>query len=140
MTTHALYPVTMSEDPEVTAEFYCELLALERTFTADWYVSLAAPGGGPQLATVARTHASIPDGFAAAPMGALVTVEVEDVDAVHRRAEAMGLPIARSLRDEDWGQRHFITSDPDGLLVDVVQVIAASPEYAAQYTDAARPV
>jgi catechol 2,3-dioxygenase-like lactoylglutathione lyase family enzyme len=64
----------------------------------------------------------------------LVTIEVDDVDAVHERAQASRLPIELSLRDEDWGQRHFITRDPNGLAVDVVQVIpVTSDEAAGQY-------
>ena len=50
-------------------------------------------------------------------------VKVEDVDRVHAAAIAAELPIALSLRDEDFGQRHFMTTDPDGLLVDVITVI-----------------
>ncbi len=139
MTTRALYPVTMSADPQSTAAFYRELLDLEPTFTSEWYVSLAAPGGDPQVATVLRDHDSVPAAFRAAPAGTLVTVEVDSADDVRARAGAMGAPVELELRDEPWGQRHFITRDPDGLLVDVVEPIAPSPEYAAQYTDASRP-
>lgn len=139
MTTHALYPVTMSTDPARTATFYRELLALEDTFASDWYISLAASGGNPQIATVQRQHDSIPSRFRAAPAGVLVTAEVEEADAVRARADAMGAPLEMELRDEPWGQRHFMTRDPDGLLVDVVQIIAPSPEFAVQYTEAARP-
>lgn len=138
MTTHALYPVTMSADPQRTAAFYRELLDLEPTFTSEWYVSLAAPGGDAQVATVLRDHDSVPAGFRAAPAGTLVTVEVDQADAVRDRAAAMGAPVELELRDEAWGQRHFIIRDPDGLLVDVVQVIPPTEEFAAQYTDAAR--
>jgi catechol 2,3-dioxygenase-like lactoylglutathione lyase family enzyme len=139
MTTHALYPVTMSADPQHTAAFYRELLELEPTFTSDWYVSLAAPGGDPQVATVRRDHDSVPPAFRAAPAGTLVTVEVDDAQAVRARATAMGAPVELELRDEPWGQRHFIARDPDGLLVDVIEPIAPSPEFAAQYTDAPPP-
>jgi catechol 2,3-dioxygenase-like lactoylglutathione lyase family enzyme len=66
--------------------------------------------------------------------GVLVTVEVDDVDVVHERAQARRLPIELSLRSEDWGQRHFITRDPNEVAVDVVQVIpVTSEEAAAQY-------
>lgn len=131
MTVHSLYPVLQTADVERAAVFYAELLRFERTFTADWYVSLAAPGNpAVQLAFVDRGHPSIPDGFAApAPSGSLVTVEVDDVDAIAARAEAAGLAFHVPLRDEPWGQRHFITADPDGLLVDAVTVIEPDERY-----------
>jgi catechol 2,3-dioxygenase-like lactoylglutathione lyase family enzyme len=136
MTLEALYPVMMSADPPRTAAFYRELLGLEPTFASDWYVSLAAPGGNPQFATVRRDHDSVPAAYRAAPAGTLVTVEVDDADAVHARAAAMGAPIELELRDEAWGQRHFMARDPDGVLVDVVQGISPAPEFAALYAEA----
>lgn len=64
----------------------------------------------------------------------LVTIEVDDVDLVHERAQRLGLPIELSLRDEDWGPRHFITREPNELAVDVVQVMAVtSPDAASAY-------
>jgi len=65
--------------------------------------------------------------------GVIVTVEVDDVDAVYARARDLQLPIEVHLRDEDWGQRHFITTDPNGLLVDLVKVISPTAEFAASY-------
>ncbi len=40
---------------------------------------------------------------------------------------------------QDFGQRHFITSDPNGVLIDVIKPIPPSPEFAAQYADGAVP-
>lgn len=34
------------------------------------------------------------------------------------------------LRSEAFGQRHFITSDPNGVLVDVIKVIPVTGEFA----------
>lgn len=44
-----------------------------------------------------------------------------------------GLPITLPLRDEPFGQRHFIITDPAGTLVDVIKPIPPSPEFAAMY-------
>ncbi|MBB4660707.1 VOC family protein [Conexibacter arvalis] len=130
----SLYPVLMTDDVPRAHAFYAELLGLTEAFASDWYVSLAAAGDETvQLGIVARSHDSVPEPFRAGAAGMLVTVEVDDVDAVHARAVARGLPFHVPLRDEPWGQRHFITEDPDGVLVDVVTVIPASPEFAAQY-------
>lgn len=135
-TIAAIYPVLMTDDVPRLHAFYRRLLGLQDTFVADWYVSLAADGDAEspaQLAIVDRSHESVPAAFRARAAGLLVTVEVADVDAVHARAAADGLPFHVPLRDEPWGQRHFVTSDPDGVLVDVITVIEPSPEFAAQY-------
>ena len=52
-----------------------------------------------------------------------VSVEVADVDAVHERAVADGLPIARELRDEPWGIRRFFVRDPSGRTINVASHI-----------------
>ena len=63
----------------------------------------------------------------------LVTVETEDVDAVHERARELGVEIVYALRDEVFGQRHFMAKDPNGLLVDVVQLIPPAPEFLREH-------
>jgi catechol 2,3-dioxygenase-like lactoylglutathione lyase family enzyme len=132
----ALYPVLMTGDVTRASRFYAELLDLDETFANDWYVSLAR-GEAAQLAFVDRDHPSVPRGFAAPTAGMLVTVEVPDVDAVHARAAERDLAMHVPLRDEPWGQRHFITEDPDGVLVDVVTVIPPDAEYADAYAGSA---
>ena len=57
----------------------------------------------------------------------------QDVDAIHDRLLAEGLPILRSLRDEAFGQRHFITHDPNGVLIDVIKQIPPSDAFLAQF-------
>ncbi|RZI75480.1 MAG: glyoxalase, partial [Variovorax sp.] len=44
-----------------------------------------------------------------------------------------------TLRDEAFGQRHFITADPNGVLIDIVKPIPPSAEFAAQYAASALP-
>ena len=129
MSVTALYPVLMTDRPVALARFYAELLDLEVVFEADWFVQLTG-----QMGFVARDHDSVPERFrGAAPAGLLVTVEVEDVDAVHARAVALGLPMELDLRSEEWGQRHFITADPNGVLIDVIKPIPPSAEFLAQF-------
>jgi catechol 2,3-dioxygenase-like lactoylglutathione lyase family enzyme len=135
MSVNAVFPVVMTERLEESRDFYAGLLGMRLAFEADWYVQLLSPATpAAQLGLVARGHESVPPAFDRPAAGVLVSVEVEDVDAVHSRARARGLPIELPLRDEDWGQRHFITRDPNGLAVDVIQVIpVTSGEAAAQY-------
>ncbi len=55
---------------------------------------------------------------------------MEDVDSVYRTFLDASLPIHLELRSEDFGQRHFITSDPNGVLIDVIKVIPFAGESA----------
>ncbi len=55
--------------------------------------------------------------------GAYITIEVDDAEAAFSEVKASGAPIVADLRDEDWGQRHFMTKDPGGTFVDVVESI-----------------
>lgn len=132
MTTHSIFPVVPVADIRRSRDFYTGLLGLAVVYDSDWYVQLHSPTTeSVQLGLVVRDHDTIPDGYRGSPAGVLVSVEVDDVDAVHARAASAELPIALSLRSEVFGQRHFMTVDPDGLLVDVITVIPYSDEIVA---------
>lgn len=49
-----------------------------------------------------------------------ISVEVEDVDAIHATAVDQGREIAYPLRDEEWGVRRFMLREPSGTLVNVL--------------------
>jgi uncharacterized glyoxalase superfamily protein PhnB len=48
-----------------------------------------------------------------------VSVEVEDVDALHAEAVERGLEIVYPLTDEPWGIRRFFVRAPDGTVINV---------------------
>jgi uncharacterized glyoxalase superfamily protein PhnB len=52
--------------------------------------------------------------------GAYLTIEVDDVDHVYQQMKEMKIPIAITLRDEPWGDRHFAIVDPNGIGIDIV--------------------
>lgn len=135
----SIYPVLCSERLAETAAFYVEHFGFTRTFEADWYISLRH-GAAPQfeLAIVDPRHPSVPTLGQQPVAGLLLNIEVTDVDEVYRRLITdAGLPVLRDLRSEKWGQRHFITVDPNGVLIDVITNIPPSAEYAMQYSDSA---
>lgn len=134
MSVTSFYPVVMSADVGTAADFYRRVLGFETTFEADWYVSLRR--GAHELALLDATHPTVPAGFGRSAQGLLLNLEVDDADAEHRRlVDEHGLRPVLPLRDEDFGQRHFIVAAPDGVLVDVIQPIAPSPEFAAAYRE-----
>ena len=77
------------------------------------------------------------DGYRKPVQGLLLNFEIDDVDAEYVRLKAAGLPILRDIKSEDFGQRHFITHDPAGVMIDVIKVIPPTAEFAVQYADGA---
>jgi uncharacterized glyoxalase superfamily protein PhnB len=53
--------------------------------------------------------------------GVWVTVDVDDAQAEYARIRSLGTPIEAAIRDEPWGDRHFVIVDPNGIAIDVVQ-------------------
>lgn len=134
MKTTSYYPVIMTADVAATAKFYVEHLRFKPLFESDWYVHLqSAEDEGVNLAVLDGDHETIPAEARGRVGGLLLNFEVEDPDAEYERARKAGLPILQELRDEDFGQRHFITSDPNGVLIDIIKPIPPSAEFAAQY-------
>jgi uncharacterized glyoxalase superfamily protein PhnB len=134
------YPVIMTGDVKGTAEFYKRHLRFEVLFSSDWYVHLQSTlDERVTLAVLDCNHETIPESGRGSVSGLLLNFEVEDPDALYAEFQAAGLPILRTLRDEDFGQRHFITADPNGVLIDVIKPIPPTAEYAAQFDASVLP-
>lgn len=140
MRSTAYYPVLMTGDVAGTASFYVEHFRFRPMFSSDWYVHLrSSEDRRVNLGIVHGDHETIPAAGRGRTSGLLINFEVKDPDAVFARAVAAGLPILLPLRDEPFGQRHFITVDPNGVLIDVIRPIPPSAEFAAQYAAEALP-
>nr|WP_210320262.1 VOC family protein [Pseudaminobacter soli] len=130
----------MTDAVEQTAAFYVRHFGFAPAFESDWYVHLTLKQDPAiNLAILDGSHETIPASGRSRVSGLLINFEVEDVDAEHERLKAAGLPILLPLRDEAFGQRHFITADPNGVLIDVIKPIAPSAEFANSYAPDALP-
>ncbi|SOZ98618.1 putative antibiotic resistance protein; GlyoxalaseI/dioxygenase domain [Cupriavidus taiwanensis] len=141
MKVTSYYPVIMTADVAGTAAFYQQHFGFTALFASDWYVHLQlADDAAVNLAVLDGSHETVPaPARGQRAQGLLLNFEVEDPDAVHERLRAAGLPILQPLRDEAFGQRHFITADPNGVLIDLIKPIPPSAEFAAQYQAGALP-
>ncbi|WP_431130582.1 VOC family protein [Variovorax paradoxus] len=141
MKVTSYYPVIMTNDVAATARFYQAHFEFTPLFMSDWYVHLQLAGDpAVNLAVLDGRHETIPAPARGQVVGGmLLNFEVDDPDAIHDRLAAAGLPILLALRNEDFGQRHFITSDPNGVLIDIVKPIPPSAEFAASYEAGALP-
>jgi catechol 2,3-dioxygenase-like lactoylglutathione lyase family enzyme len=102
---------------EESRDFYSGVLGFEVSMDMGWIVTLASPDvPSAQISLVSGSEEAskpIPD----------VTVEVDDVDAVHGAAMRGGREIVYPLTDEEWGVRRFFVRDPGGVIVNVMSHI-----------------
>ena len=135
------YPVLMVEDVAEISSFYQTHFNFRSLFDSDWYVHLQSNDDeNVNLAILQGDHETIPVVARGRASGMLLNFEVEDVDALYQNLKSRGLPMLLELRDEPFGQRHFITRDPGGVLIDVIKPIPPSEDYLAQFADEALPV
>lgn len=135
MNLTSFYPVICCDRVAASADFYTRLFGFETTFEAEWYVSLRRPEPPHyELALLDHSHPTLPEAWRRPAQGLLLNFEVADVDAEYERlVRRNGLSPKLELRSEDFGQRHFIVADPNGVLIDVITPVAASPEFMEQY-------
>lgn len=122
MNVTRMLPNICTDRGDETREFYERLLGFVVRFEhAGWYVQLSSPSNPQlQLGIVRRDHAFTPKSFQQPAQGVIISVQVEDVDAAFADAAKRGFRIADELRDEEFGMRHFMVADPNGLLVNIL--------------------
>ncbi|QQR36329.1 VOC family protein [Devosia oryziradicis] len=132
MRTSSFYPLLQVSDVERTAQFYETNLGFVRTFATDWYVQMRAASEHPfEIAIIGQDHDSIPLAAQGPSRNVILSFYVDDAAAEERRLVAAGVDVVQALRDEIFGQRHFIAADPNGILIDVITPIEPDPAWLA---------
>ena len=100
-------------DVATVRDFYAVLFGLNTVMDFGWIATLATDTSAPVQISIASEGGSgteVPD----------LSIEVDDVDAVHDLASAQGHHILYSPVDEPWGVRRFYIRDPAGRLLNVL--------------------
>ena len=109
-----------SDDLQQSKEFYVALLGFKVKYDSDWYVQLCSPVNSEiEYGLIQRDHDLLPSEYQQKPNGMYVTFVVSDVDITYKKAIEMNIPIIQAPRNEFYGQRRFLTQDPNGCLIDI---------------------
>lgn len=104
---------TATEDIDAAQRFYGEILGLDILMDLTWIrtygndntvrvqISFATEGG---------SGTPVPD----------ISIEVDDVDEIHRKMQAAGFSVVYGIVDEPWGVRRFYVKDPFGKTVNIL--------------------
>ncbi|MFI7003759.1 VOC family protein [Nocardia sp. NPDC050175] len=110
-------------DPLTSAKFLIDHLGFTEKMSADGFVSLDRSDAGLNVIYLRTGLASFKPKSAAgsAGEGLLVVFVVDDIDAEYARLQGEGVPIVTPIETEEWGERYFQMSDPNGIIVQLVQ-------------------
>jgi len=114
VTIRRVVPHLHTGDGPASRDFYAGFLGFEVAMDLGWIVTLASPSN--PTAQVNLYGEATPS----ASLQPLLSVEVDDVDAIHAEAVRRGIDIVRPLTDESWGVRRFFARDPDGNVVNIL--------------------
>jgi catechol 2,3-dioxygenase-like lactoylglutathione lyase family enzyme len=113
MSIRRVVPNITFDRPDESRAFYSDFLGFEVGMDMGWIITFVSPTN-----PTAQINVFGRDG--SAPVDPQITVEVEDVDAVHAAAKQRGLEIVHPLTNESWGVRRFFVRDPNGTVVNVM--------------------
>jgi catechol 2,3-dioxygenase-like lactoylglutathione lyase family enzyme len=129
-----MYPVLLTDDVAGCSGFFVEHMGFMTRFRSDWYVSLVHGGNEAcELAIISHDHETISGGFRRPTGALLLNFEVPSVQSEYDRLTAEGVEVLQPMQDLPAGQRHFICRAPGGVMVDVIEVVPPSEEYAGNY-------
>lgn len=116
MTVKRIVANIAADDPGRAHAFYERLLGLDVVMDLGWIVTFAAEVSAmPQISIASEggSGTAVPD----------LSIEVDDVDQVYRRAVEAKFEIVYGPVDEPWGVRRFYVRDPFGKIVNVISHI-----------------
>lgn len=124
-----IYPVLMTEKLIECCQFYKTYFSFTETFSSDWYISLVDANGN-ELALIDSQHDTIPKSCRTVATGMILNVEVENATQIYKEIlNKSDQIIIAPLRDEAYGQRHFMVQDPNGVMIDIIEAIPPDKEF-----------
>jgi catechol 2,3-dioxygenase-like lactoylglutathione lyase family enzyme len=98
------------------AKFYEEILGLEKKYEYSSYVGFEC--GGVEIGLIPKPK----EGRKLSLLSPSVEFLVDNVDKVYNELKRKGVKVIKELHDEPWGGREATFTDPDGNILEVVQI------------------
>lgn len=110
------------EDVTASSAFFREHFGFAEEMAADGFVSLGHPTAGMNVILLRRGLDLLPEGFRDEHAAGLILAFTVTGLAEHEaRLRAAGVEITMPLREEPWGERLFQVTDPNGVVVELVE-------------------
>lgn len=113
------------DDVAASATFIKQYFGFNEEMSAEGFVSLSRPDAGFNLIFLKTGLES----FKPIQMrghradGLLIVFVVDDIDREYARIQSEGVKITTAIETEPWGERFFQVTDPNGVVIQLVQWI-----------------
>jgi len=101
---------------ERAKRFYEETLGLEKKYEYSSYVGFEC--GGVEVGLIPKLE----EGQKVSPLSPPVDLLVDDVERVYNELKQKGVKFIEELHEEPWGGRRAAFTDPDGNVLEIVQI------------------
>ncbi|MFF4951354.1 VOC family protein [Streptomyces chattanoogensis] len=116
-------------DVDASRDFLCTYLGYQVAMAADGFASLNRGDAAADIVLLRRGMEVLPpeqrDQLAT---GLILALTVTGIETEERRLREAGAPITMPLRQEPWGERLFQLTDPNGIVVQLVEWAAPEAE------------
>jgi len=116
-------------DEQASAAYLRDHFGFVEEMRADGFVSLSRPDAGFNVIFLRRGLPTFKPASMAGHVadGLLLVFVVDDIDGEYARLTDAGLTFTTSIETEPWGERYFQVTDPNGVVIQLVQWIDDPP-------------
>lgn len=117
------------EDVVASSSFLTQHFGFQEQMAADGFASLAREDAGVNVIFLRRGLPTLPaDQRDDHAQGLILAFTVDDLEGELTRLQAEGVTITMPLTAEEWGERGFQVRDPNGVIVQLVDWNAPTPD------------
>ncbi len=110
------------EDVQVSSKFLVDHFGYVEQIAADGFASLSRADGGVDIALHRRGLEVLPPELRDVLVaGTIVAFVVDDLDAEQERLRAEGVEPSLPIREEPWGERLLLVTDPNGVVYELAE-------------------
>ncbi|SDT72670.1 VOC family protein [Actinoplanes derwentensis] len=115
------------DDVPASSKFLADHFGYAERMSADGFTSLGREDGGVDVVFLRRGIEVLPPELRAVhTAGTIVAFVVTDLDAEQARLRAEGVEPTLPIREEPWGERLLLVTDPNGVVYELVEWVTTT--------------
>ena len=110
-----IVPNISSNSMEESRKFYSDFLGLKVVMDMEWILTFASVSNPTaQISIVKNDKPNVFDS------DITISIEVNNIDALYKKAVALDYKIPYPITNESWGVRRFFVKDPNNVIINIL--------------------